>query len=163
MQIIMAVYCRPKSGLTADVLLYVVMQFCSHSVVVAAQLGTPLARAQFFAQAWANVIADVPVAPPAAGTPPVEVAPPVVAEPPASGASPVALAPYSSADQFKPTMSTLPTGNKVAVWYSLRAIMLPVAENVPASGSYSSALAKTTNSFVPPAMSTFPSSNIVAV
>jgi hypothetical protein len=110
----MAVYCRPKSGLTADVLSYVVMQFCSHSVVVVEQLGNPLARAQAVAQAWANVIVDVPVAPPAAGTPPVEIAPPV--EPPASGVPPVALVTYSSALQWNPTMSTFSFGNKVAVW-----------------------------------------------
>ena len=93
MQIIMAMYCGPKSGSIRDVLSYVVMQLCSHSVVVVEQVGNPLARVQFFAQASANVIADFPVAPPAAGTPSVEIAPPVVAEPPAAGAPPVALVP----------------------------------------------------------------------
>ena len=82
MQIIISLYCRPKSSSIAEVLSNVVMQFCSHSVVVVEQVGNPLASAQFFAQASVNVIADVPVAPPAAGTPPVEIVPPVVAEPP---------------------------------------------------------------------------------
>jgi hypothetical protein len=80
-QTIISVYIRPKSGLTLDVLSNVVMQLCSHTVVVVEQPANPLPRAQFFAQAWANVIVDVPVAPPAA-EPPVEIAPPVVAEPP---------------------------------------------------------------------------------
>jgi hypothetical protein len=93
MQIIIAVYCVPKYGWIALVLLYVVMQFCSHSVVVVEQAGNPLARAQFLAQASANVIADVPVDPPATEAPPVEIAPPVVSEPPAAEAPPVSLVP----------------------------------------------------------------------
>ncbi|HJX53763.1 MAG TPA: hypothetical protein VJ801_13435, partial [Polyangia bacterium] len=88
-QIIISLYIRPKSGLTANVLWNVVMQLCSHTAVVVEQVSNPLARAQFFVQAWANVISDVPVAPPAAVSPPVEIAPPVVAEPPALGAPPV--------------------------------------------------------------------------
>jgi hypothetical protein len=87
-QTIMFVYIRPKSRLTAEVLSNVVRQLCSHTVVVVEQEPNPLARAQFFAQAWANVIGDVPVVPPAAEAPPVEVAPPVVAEPPAAEAPP---------------------------------------------------------------------------
>ena len=39
-------------------------------------------------------------------------------------------------------MSTFPLGNNVAVWPSLATVMLPVAVNVPAAGSYSSALAR---------------------
>jgi hypothetical protein len=92
-QTIITVYCRPKSGLTADVLSNVVMQLCTHTSVVVEQVSNPLARAQFFAQAWASVIVDVPVPPPAAVSPPLEVAPPVVAEPPAAEAPPVALLP----------------------------------------------------------------------
>ena len=92
-QTIITVYCRPKSGLTLDVLSNVVMQLCTHTSVVVEQVSNPLARAQFFAQAWASVIVDVPVPPPAAVSPPLEVAPPVVAEPPAAEAPPVALLP----------------------------------------------------------------------
>jgi hypothetical protein len=89
----MSVYCRPRSALTADVLSNVAMQLCSHTVVVVEQVANPLARAQFFAQAWANVIGDVPVVPPAAEAPPVDIAPPVVAEPPTARVPPVALVP----------------------------------------------------------------------
>jgi hypothetical protein len=89
-QIIMSVYCRPRSALTADVLSNVVMQLCSHTVLVVEQVANPLASAQFFAHAWANVISDVPVVPPAAEAPPVDIAPPVVAEPPVAEAPPVA-------------------------------------------------------------------------
>ena len=92
-QIIMSVYCRPRSALTADVLSNVAMQLCSHTVVVVEQVANPLARAQFFEQAWANVIGDVPVVPPAAEAPPVDIAPPVVAEPPTARVPPVALVP----------------------------------------------------------------------
>jgi hypothetical protein len=79
--------------LTAEVLSNVVMQLCSHTVAVVEHLSNPLARAQFFAQAWSNVVIEVPVVPPAAVPPPVEVAPPAIAEPPAAEAPPVALAP----------------------------------------------------------------------
>jgi hypothetical protein len=92
-QTIITVYCRPKSGLTADVLSNVVMQLWTHTSVVVVQSGNVLARAQFFAQAWASVIVDVPLPPPAAVSPPLEIAPPVVAEPPAAEAPPVALLP----------------------------------------------------------------------
>ena len=47
---------------------------------------------QLCAQAWANVIVDVPVAP-AAEVPPLDIAPPVVAEPPVAATPPVALVP----------------------------------------------------------------------
>ena len=59
-------------------------------------------------------------------------------------------------------MSTFPLGNNVAVCPALDMVMLPMAENVPIPGSYSSALAI----FLPPqppAMSTFPLGNNVAV
>jgi hypothetical protein len=90
MQIIIIVYCRPKEGLTADVLSNVVMQLCSHTVVVVEHVSNPLARAQFFLQASANVSVDIPPAPPAADEPPVALAPPVAEAPPPP---PVALAP----------------------------------------------------------------------
>ena len=92
-QTIITVYCRPKSGLTADVLSNVVMQLWTHTSVVVVQSGNVLARAQFFAQAWASVIVDVPLPPPAAVSPPLEIAPPVVAEPPEAGTPPVARVP----------------------------------------------------------------------
>jgi hypothetical protein len=79
-QTIMSVYIRPKSALTADVLSNVAMQLCSHTVVVVEQVSNPLASAQFFAQAWANVIGDVPVVPPAAEALPAVVVPPVAVE-----------------------------------------------------------------------------------
>jgi hypothetical protein len=136
MQIIMAVYCPPKSSLnlgpSALVFSYVVMQFCSHSVVVVEQVGNPLARAQFFEQASANVIADVPVAPPAAGIPPVETAPPVVAEPPAVGAPPVALVPpvakVPPAVALVPPVAEAPPTPKAPP----AVVVLPVAEAPPA-------------------------------
>jgi len=106
MQTIIAVYIRPKSGLTADVLSYVDMQLCSHTVVVVEQVANPLARAQLFVQASANVIADVPVAPPVAGAPPVEIAPPVVAKPPAAGAPPVA--PMPAVAEALPAVALVP-------------------------------------------------------
>jgi hypothetical protein len=96
MQTIISVYCRPKSGLTLDVLTNVVMQLCTHTSYVVEQPSNPAPREQFLAQASANVIVivDVPVAPPAAGIPPLdETVPPVVAEPPAAEAPPVALVP----------------------------------------------------------------------
>ena len=63
-----------------------------------------------------------------------------------------------------PAMSTFPFGNNVAVWPVLAMAMLPVAVNVPAAGSYSSALARTRPlPSSPPAMSTFPLPNNVAV
>ena len=80
-QTIIAVYCRPKSGLTLDVLSNVVRQFCSHTAGVVEQVSNPLASAQFFAQAWANV-SVVPVVPPAAEAPPVALVPPVAEAPP---------------------------------------------------------------------------------
>ena len=61
-------------------------------------------------------------------------------------------------------MSTLPLGNKVAVWPFLATLILPVAVNFLALGSYSSALAFFwVSSFQPPAMSTSPFGNNVAV
>ena len=54
--------------------------------------------------------------------------------------------------------------NNVAVWSSLAASILPVAVNVPALGSYSSALARALPlPSSPPTMSTFPLGNNVAV
>ena len=104
-QSIMTVYCLPKSVWTAVVLSNVVMQLCTHTSSVVAQVSKLYARAQFFAQASANVVTGVPVAPPAPVAPPtpvappapvappVETAPPVFAEPPAALAPPVAKAP----------------------------------------------------------------------
>jgi hypothetical protein len=60
---------------------------------------------------------------------------------------------------FPPTTSTCPLPNNVAVWPALAVVMLPVAVNVPATGSYSSAVPAAP----PPAMSTFPFDNNVAV
>jgi hypothetical protein len=90
MQIIICVYCRPKAALTAAVLSNVVRQLCSHTLVVVEQVSNPLARAQFFLQASANVIVDIPAVPPAADPPPVPLAPPVAKAPPPP---PVAEAP----------------------------------------------------------------------
>lgn len=73
-QTIIAVYCFPKSGLTLDVLVNVVMQLCSHTVSVVEQPANPLARQQLCAQAWANVVIGVAAAPQA---PPVALVPPV--------------------------------------------------------------------------------------
>jgi hypothetical protein len=87
-QTIMTVYCFPKSALTAYVLSYVFIQLCSHTASVVEQRANPLARAQLCAQAWANVVIGLAVAPPAAEAPPVAIAPPVVAEPPAAEAPP---------------------------------------------------------------------------
>ena len=61
-----------------------------------------------------------------------------------------------------PTMSTFPSSNNVAVWYCLATAMLPVAVNVQAAGSYSSALASHPLAN-PPATSTSPLPNNVAV
>lgn len=80
-QTIIAVYWRPKEGLTAEVLSNVVRQLCTHTAIVVEQPVNPLAREQFFAQASANVVMEPPVAPPAPDVPPLEVAPPVPALP----------------------------------------------------------------------------------
>ena len=65
-QTIISLYCRPKSELTAYVLSNVVMQLCSHTASVVEHPDNPLARPQLCVHAWANVIVDVPVVPPAA-------------------------------------------------------------------------------------------------
>ena len=90
-QTIITVYCRPKSGLTADVLSNVVMQLWTHTSVVVVHLGKVLARQQLCAHASANVVIGVAVA--AHVAPPLDTAPPVGAEPPAAEAPPVALLP----------------------------------------------------------------------
>ena len=64
-----------------------------------------------------------------------------------------------------PAMSTFPLGNNVAVGAYLAAVMLPVAVNSAAVGSYNSALERTwemTLKSPPPAMSTFLFVNKVA-
>jgi len=65
-----------------------------------------------------------------------------------------------------PAMSTFPLGNNVAVWNTLATpVMLSVAVNLPAAGSYSSALARYGYELLlaPCAISTFPLGNNVAV
>ncbi len=63
-----------------------------------------------------------------------------------------------------PVIRTFPSSNNVAVWYALPRLMLPVVVNVPAPGSYSSALVRPNESLpTPPAMRTFPLGNKVAV
>jgi hypothetical protein len=99
---IIAVYCRPRSGLTLDVLSNVVKQFCSHTAGVVEQVSNPLARAQFFAQAWAKV-SVVPVVPPAPEAPPVALVPPVAEAP---SLPPVAEAP--PLPPVAPALSLLP-------------------------------------------------------
>ena len=88
-QIIIAVYWRPKDGLTADVLSYVVRQLCTHTAIVVEQPVKPLAREQFFVQASANVVMVPPVAASAPEVPPAEVAPPVPGLPFAPPEAPV--------------------------------------------------------------------------
>jgi hypothetical protein len=106
------------------------MQFRSHSVIVVEQVGNPLARAQLFVQASANVIADVPVAPPVEGAPPVEIAPPLVAEPPATGAPAAALVPpvpkVPPAAVVPPVAEAPPTSEAPPA-----AVVPPVAEAPP--------------------------------
>ena len=63
---------------------------------------------QLCAQAWANVIVDVPVAPPVAGAPPLDIAPPVVAEPPAALVPPVAVVPPAAVVPPVPVVLPLP-------------------------------------------------------
>jgi hypothetical protein len=106
-QIIITLYIRPKSALTADVLSNVVMQLCSHTAVVVVQSANPLARAQFFLQASSNVATGVPVAPPAAD-PPVAEAPPAVVVPPVAEVLPV----------LPPVAAVVPPGVGT-VWFSL--------------------------------------------
>jgi hypothetical protein len=61
-------------------------------------------------------------------------------------------------------MRTFPLGNNVAVCWDLGKTMLPVAVNVPALGSYASALAEAPRPlWTPPATRTFPPGNKVAV
>jgi hypothetical protein len=60
---------------------------------------------------------------------------------------------------FPPATSTIPLGNNVAVSSNLASDMLPVAANVAALGSYSSAVSPP---LFPPAMSTFPLGSNVA-
>ena len=63
---------------------------------------------------------------------------------------------------YPPAISTFPLGNRVAVWYPLAAVRLPVDVNAPTIGSYKSALAPTPP-LPPPAMRTFPLDSNVAV
>ena len=94
---------------------------------------------------------------------------PVAANVPASGSYNTALArtvvvlPPSASD-VPPAISTIPLASNVAVWFNLVAVMSPAAVNIPASGSYSSALARELpSSPTPPTMSTCPFGNSVAV
>jgi len=134
-QTIIAVYSRPNPGLTLDVLSNVVMQLWTHTSVVVEQLGKVLAMAQFFAQAWARVIVDVPVPPPAAVSPPLEIAPPVVAEPPEAGTTPVARVPPVAeappAAALVPPVGGTPAAVVPPVAEALPPVLPPVAEAPP--------------------------------
>jgi hypothetical protein len=66
---------------------------------------------------------------------------PVLAKLPVAGSNSSALARYPPVELYPPAMSTLPFGSGVDVWNARAATMLPVGVNVPAAGSYSSALA----------------------
>jgi len=143
-QTIISVYCRPKSALTADVLSNVVMQLWTHTSCVVEQVGDPVesraptAKVQLCAQAWANVIVDVPVAPPAAVSPPLDIAPPVVAEPPAAETPPVALAPPvaeapPAVALVPPVGGTTPAAVVPPVAEALPPVLPPVAEAPPAA------------------------------
>src|ERR671923_301407 len=57
----------------------------------------------------------------------------------------------------------MPLGRRVAVWSYRAVLRLPVADQVPVAGSYSSALARESLRSCPPATSTLPSSSSVDV
>jgi hypothetical protein len=57
----------------------------------------------------------------------------------------------------------LPFGSNVAVWFARFVFIEPVRDQVPVSGSYSSALDKVAVLLEPPAINTFPLGNSVAV
>src|ERR1700728_517118 len=80
----------------------------------------------------------------------------------------------SSSQPVKPpATSTLPSGSRVAVWYSRSTCIRPVSVQVPVAGSYSSALRRVLRKLPalqewprlqpPPATSTSPSGSSVAV
>jgi len=62
-----------------------------------------------------------------------------------------------------PATSTMPLGRRVAVWESRAVLKLPVSEQVPVAGSYSSALVRAPVPSFPPATSTVPLSSNVDV
>jgi uncharacterized membrane protein len=87
----------------------------------------------------------------------------VAANVPVTGSYSSALARIVVAPDVPPTMSTFPFCNKVAVCPLLAVVILPVVVNFPVTGSYSSALVNLWMLWDPPAKSTIPLPNNVAV
>ncbi len=71
--------------------------------------------------------------------------------------------PYAWPLQPPPATSTWPSDSRVAVCPDRATFIAPVAAQVPAAGSYSSALVTCSKPCTPPATSTFPSGSRVAV